>query len=112
MTKLGALGILALVMFAALYQIGGSVLGIIGVTVLLGGGYAWSIHRRVWADCPRCKGDVKSRGSIFTRAWSPRCGRCGATGKVVRLGVRLFRPGLAAQLLQDAGRTNAPTWRG
>jgi hypothetical protein len=75
------------------------------------GAYGWSLHRNEWEDCPRCGARGRHHGMIASRA-RHGCGRCDGTGgEVVRLGVRVFRPARAQELLRHAG-VDRPWWRG
>jgi hypothetical protein len=49
----------------------------------LGGGWLLSVRLFPWKTCPRCKGSrrIQGGGGIHRD-----CGRCGATGRVRRLG--------------------------
>jgi hypothetical protein len=52
--------------------------------------YLWSLHRRPWRRCPRCRGgNQRDRRGPF-RAFHSHCSRCGSTGELPRAGARLL----------------------
>jgi len=58
---------------------------IVLAALVIGGG--WYVHVRLfpWRTCPRCGGSKRNRGGHGTHR---DCGRCGATGRVRRIGAR------------------------
>lgn len=67
-----------------------SMLFIIAVTGGLG--YLLSLHVHPYTRCRTCNGGGRHRGMIYGHA-TRACGHCGGTGRVQRLGVRLFLGG-------------------
>jgi hypothetical protein len=87
------------------------VLGAMGISII--GVVLWivSLHVKEWSDCPGCEGKGKHHGIYAQRSFSG-CGRCeGTPGRVVRMGVRFYRPARARELQQAAG-VDRPSWRG
>lgn len=62
-----------------------AVLAAVGLAVAGAGGYALSLWLHPEHNCPRCKGQGKRYGTVFS--WSRRqCTRCAGTGRRPRLG--------------------------
>lgn len=51
--------------------------------------YGISLHVHPMTKCRRCDGKARHRGAVFTYA-TRACRKCEGTGRVPRLGVRLF----------------------
>lgn len=65
---------------------------VIWIALLSAFGYWASLHLHPWTRCRRCRGSSRHFGAVYSYA-SRACGHCGGTGRVVRLGVRLFLGG-------------------
>ncbi len=95
--------------------VGWSMFGIGGLMLVgLGVLAAWiaSLFLKEWSDCPACGGGSRHRG-VYARQSFSLCGRCaGTSGRVVRLGLRIWRPSRARALLDAAGAGDRPLWRG
>lgn len=65
------------------------------IFVLVGGflGYLTSLWLHPYARCRACGGSSKHFGAVFSNTFRP-CRRCHGTGRKLRIGCYLFRPGL------------------
>ena len=69
----------------------------VAAAAVAAGLYARSLVIRPWRPCKPCAGTGKDCDPIWTRAFG-ECPACGGTGKVPRLGVRLFQQARYARL--------------
>lgn len=84
--------------------------GIVLWATVIAAGYGYSLWRNETSDCPRCSGRGRHKG-ILARKSGHRCSRCeGSPGQVIRLGVRVLRPGRARELVPSERRDR--WWRG
>lgn len=58
--------------------------------IVLAGLYAVSLAWHPFRACRACEGSGKERDAIWRYAWG-ECPGCGGTGKLPRLGVRVFQ---------------------
>jgi len=63
---------------------------LIGIVIVAAVGYYVSLRIHPFTKCSLCKGGGRHFGSVYTYAHR-KCSKCGGTGRVDRLGVKLFK---------------------
>lgn len=58
------------------------------LAILGAGGYYTSLLLHPRRTCPRCKGNGRHKGAVFTYA-ERRCRRCNGAGRLPRLGAKI-----------------------